>query len=386
MDKSPSSDAVKYCILMPTYNNATKLPAVLDQIVAFTSDVIVVNDGSTDDTAEILSSYEQITCLTHDQNQGKGVALRNGFEKAISMAYDYAITIDSDGQHKPEDLPAIIQKMNEHKGSVIMGSRNMAQDGVPGASSFGNNFSNFWFWAETGIKLPDTQTGFRAYPLAPIAAKKWFTAKFEFEIEVIVRLAWEGVSFVAQPISVIYEEDRITHFRKFRDFTRISILNTFLVIAALAFFLPRLKIKTFSLRNTWNKFKTELIKNKDNPIKMSASVGLGLFFGIFPIWGFQMLVAFAIASLFKLNRLVVLFSSNISIPPMLPIIIFSSFLCGAPFVSHAIDFKNLNDISLDSIHEQYIQYMVGSTILSVLLFLLGFLITFIFMKMLKVKT
>ncbi|PIB36169.1 hypothetical protein BFP72_12565 [Reichenbachiella sp. 5M10] len=372
-----------YCVLIPTYNNGAKIRAVLEKVARYTTNVIVINDGATDDTVSVLKDFPNYEVYTHVVNQGKGVALRHGFERAIELGYEYAITIDSDGQHDADDIPALLEAIEANPGAVVMGSRNMEQEGVPGKSSFGNKFSNFWFWAETGISLPDTQTGFRAYPLGPISRKRWITSKFEFEIEVIVRLAWSNVPFVSVPIHVTYDEDRITHFRMVRDFARISVLNTFLVTLALLFFLPRLIVMRFSFKKSWEKIKQEFRKNKDNPGKMAFSVGLGLFFGIFPVWGFQMLIAFGIASLFKLNRLVVLFFSNISIPPFLPFLIFISFLCGAPFVSDPVQFSDFTRLTLDSVYDQLQQYVIGSVLFSVGAGAIGTLIAYVILLMIR---
>src|SRR5690606_1887547 len=139
--------------------------------------------------------------------------------------YEYAITIDSDGQHFPDDIPVFLEVLEKENGTLLIGSRNMMQEGVPKKSSFGNRFSNFWFWFETGIKLEDTQSGYRAYPLHKIPLK-YFTRKFEFEIEVIVRAAWKGTRVKNVPVKVLYDmNERVSHFRPFKDFTRISILN-----------------------------------------------------------------------------------------------------------------------------------------------------------------
>ena len=156
------------------------------------------------------------------------------------MGYEYALTIDSDGQHYPSDIPVFIEKLLEfQKPILLIGSRNMNQDSVPKKSSFGHKFSNFWFHFETGIKLTDTQSGYRLYPLLYIP-KKFFTKKFEFEIEIIVRTAWNGIPVQNVPIQVLYDPtERVSHFRPFRDFTRISILNTILVFIAIFYIKPR---------------------------------------------------------------------------------------------------------------------------------------------------
>lgn len=371
------SDNVNYCVVVPTYNNAATLSSVLDGVLVHTSNVLVVNDGSTDHTTEILDGFDGVKIITHEVNQGKGIALRNAFNLATKLGYEYAITIDSDGQHSPDDLPKMLKTIAKNPGKLVMGARAMDAAGIPKKSSFGNQFSNFWFWAETGIRLSDTQTGFRAYPLQPMQGMKWFTRRFEFEIEVIVRLAWRNVKFVEQPISVAYEEDRVSHFRPVKDFARISVLNTVLFTSALLFFLPRLWIMNWSVANMWQQVKNEFSAGSDSPAKLAGAVGLGLFFGIFPIWGFQMLAAFAVASILRLNRVLVLFSSNISIPPFLPVIIYGSFWLGSYFFNSPVQFASWETLDLSTIHSHVMQYAVGAVALSVLVGSIGFFITYL---------
>ena len=226
---------------MPTYNNAPMLKRVLDDLLAYTDQIIVVNDGSTDDTAQILSTVKVADVVSYPVNKGKGYALRQGFQRALSLGYEYAISIDSDGQHFADDLPVFLQALATNSGSIIIGNRNMDQSTVPGKSNFGRNFSNFWFTFETGRSLNDTQSGYRLYPLRRLNDFRWLTRKFEFEIEVLVRSAWAGIPIVEVPVKVYYPEKgkRISHFRPFRDFTRISILNTVLVAITLLYIKPR---------------------------------------------------------------------------------------------------------------------------------------------------
>jgi len=231
----------KICVIVPTYNNDKTLKRVLDGIFHFTNELLVINDGSTDRTKEILAKYQQLKVHHFNQNQGKGKALQKGFRWAKELGYDFAITIDSDGQHYPDDLSVFTKRLNELKGEdvLLIGNRNMEQDGIPKKSSFGNRFSNFWFWFETGISLQDTQSGYRLYPLRKLP-NHFFTNKFEFEIEVIVRLAWKNILVENVPIKVLYDPtERVSHFRPFRDFTRISILNTVLVSLTIVYIWPK---------------------------------------------------------------------------------------------------------------------------------------------------
>ncbi|MCO5259429.1 MAG: DUF2062 domain-containing protein [Crocinitomicaceae bacterium] len=362
-------EQINACVLIPTYNNEKTLQRVIDGVLQYVPEqhVVVVNDGSTDTTHQILSSYQnRITVLENEVNRGKGYSLRKGFNYAIEKGYVYAITLDSDGQHAPSDIPKMIQACNENPGAVIMGSRNMNQEGVPGKSSFGNKFSNFWFKVETLISLPDTQTGFRVYPLLPMKKMRLFTTKFELEIEVIVRLAWKNVQFIPIPITVKYDpNERVSHFRPGRDFFRISVLNSVLVILALLYFFP----KKLLSRGTWEVIKHEAIKPEETNLRKALSLGFGVFMGIFPIWGFQLMVGIPLVILFRLNKVLFIAAANISIPPMIPFIVYASFLVGQYFTTDAIDPAQFFSFSLESISANAFQYFTGAILLAIIGFL-----------------
>ena len=246
---------LKCCVIIPTYNNAKKLNQVIEDCKEYTtlhfgksrqvSHLMVVNDGSTDNTSTILEKHPFIMQLSYVHNEGKGIAMRRGFKHALEQGYDYAITLDSDGQHYAKDLPAFVDALAENPNAILIGSRNMSQENVPSKSSFGNKFSSFWLWVETGIKLSDTQSGYRLYPIRAIQNIRFITGRYEFEVEVLARAGWEGIDLMCIPIDVYYPpaEERITHFRPVRDFFRISMLNTLLCFWAFFWFRPRLFIR-----------------------------------------------------------------------------------------------------------------------------------------------
>ena len=240
---------LKVCTIMPTYNNGGTLRDVVERVLTFCADVIVVNDGCTDNSAEILAALgDRITVVDYGRNHGKGYALKQGFEKAKAMGFDYALTIDSDGQHFPEDIPLFVEALEQHPGALIVGSRNLKQDNMPGKNTFANKFSNFWFRIQTGIDLPDTQTGYRLYPLRKLPCI--FSARYEAELSLLVFSAWRGIDLVPIKVNVFYPEDRVTHFRPFWDFFRISVLNTVLCMVALVYGWPsRLIHKLFKPKN-----------------------------------------------------------------------------------------------------------------------------------------
>ena len=371
------------CILIPTFNNQKTLSRVIDGVLVYSfEDVIVINDGSTDDTASILATYgEKINVLTNEINKGKGFSLRRGFMEAIRLGYKNAISIDSDGQHLPSDIPLFIETALENPGALLMGSRNMMQEGVPGKSSFGNKFSNFWFKFETGLTLPDTQTGFRLYPLDPIKKVRLFTSKFETEIEVIVKLAWRDVKIIPINIHVIYDSnERVTHFRPFRDFTRISVLNTYFVILTLLYYLPRRLFFYIKKKGLWQIIKEEALKKNESNISKAKSIGFGIFMGIVPIWGFQLLVGIPLAVYFRMNKVLFLTAANISLPPFIPFIIFGSYKFGGLFYKNGVQLDSFENLTLESIHVNFVQYFLGSTLLALFSGLSAFGISWIVLK------
>ena len=376
-----------YCVIIPTYNNDHALADVINGVLQHTGDVIVVNDGSTDNTGLILAQYPNIQVINIPKNTGKGWALRQGFKNAILRGYQYAITIDSDGQHFPDDIPLFLDLIAKEPDSMILGARNMLQDEVPSTSSFGRKFSIFWFRVETGIKTPDVQTGFRLYPLDKIKGIKWFfTRKYEFEVEILVRLAWQGVKILSVPVKVYYapKETRVSHFRKFRDFTRVSITNSLLVFMALLWVRPFALIKVIGKKSPREFIREYVVNSKDSNSRLAASVALGLFIGVTPIWGWQIVTTIGLAHLFKLNKFVAVTASNISLPPVLPLILFLSYLTGGWILGANVDnFRFSSGISLQWVRENLIQYIIGSFALGLAIALVFGLISFLLFQLFR---
>lgn len=231
----------RICVVIPTYNNDGTLGRVIADVLGYCDDVIVVNDGSTDHTAAIIAALgHRIDAVSYGSNRGKGGALKAGFRRAMERGFDYAITIDSDGQHYAADIPAFVTAVIRHPGSLIVGERDLTGVDINGKSTFANKFSNFWFAVQTGRRLRDTQTGYRAYPLRRLRGLSLLTARYEAELELLVLSAWRGIPLVAIPINVYYppRAQRVSHFRPAADFTRISVLNTVLCGLAVVYGYP----------------------------------------------------------------------------------------------------------------------------------------------------
>lgn len=359
--------ALKACVLIPTYNNAGTLADVLHDVLQYTQQVIVINDGSTDATVEILKGFPQVHVLTHSPNKGKGMALRNGFKEAVKLGYEHAITLDSDGQHYAKDVVQFLTWLEAEPNSLLIGARNMDQENVPGKSSFGNRFSNFWFWVNTGIRLQDTQSGYRSYPVSKLAKKKYFTTKYEFEIEVIVRASWSGIAVRGVPVSVYYPkpEERVSHFRPGKDFTRISILNTILVLISVLWVKPRDFVRNlFSSKGRKAIYQAMFTPGESNNTK-ALSLGFGVFMGIVPIWGFQLAVGIPLAILFRLNKALFLIAANISIPPMIFVIMGLSVATGKWIMGIDTILPDFRNLTLDVVKQEGASFFLGGTVLAV---------------------
>ena len=379
---------LKLCVLIPTYNNERTLNRVIDGVLKYTDHIIVVNDGATDGSETILKTYPNIQQIHFPKNKGKGLALRTGFNHAVSLGYDFAISIDSDGQHFPDEIPVFINALEEEttKNVLLIGARNMDQEGVPKKSSFGHKFSNFWFWFETGIKLQDTQSGFRLYPLQQLKNLNFYTTKFEFEIEVIVKAAWKGIKVKNVPIHVLYDEtERVSHFRPFKDFTRISILNTWFVILTIFYIKPSEFFRRLKKKGVKRFFIEDLLGSYDTPRKKALSIALGVFIGVSPFWGFQTVLVIFLAIVFKLNKTIAFAFSNISLPPVIPFIIYGSLKMGQFILGESVSYSIAELTENFEVYKHLKTYIVGSFCLAMLLAILFGLFSYLFLLLFQKK-
>ncbi len=228
------------CVVIPTYNNGGTITDVVHSVLEHCDDVIVVNDGSTDETRRLLQAIDGITIVEYERNRGKGFALKQGLRKAISMGFAYAITLDADGQHYASDIGLFLEANRKHPGALIVGQRQMEGVCRSRGSRFANSFANFWFAVETLHRLPDTQSGYRLYPLKKLYGLSLLTSRYEAELELLVLASWHGVTLKSIPVGVYYPdpEERVSHFRPTRDFARISVLNCVLCLLAVIYALP----------------------------------------------------------------------------------------------------------------------------------------------------
>ena len=368
-----------FCVLIPCYNHAATLEAVTRAARAH-APVLILDDGSTPP----LPDVEGCEMCRLPQNRGKAAALRAGFERAAEQGYTHAITMDADGQHDAVDLPKFLAAAREQPEALVVGIRDFIAAGAPAGRRRSNDVSSFWFLVETGVRLGDTQCGFRCYPLALTQRLKTRSGRYAFELEFMVRASWLGTPIVPVPVRCTYEPDQVrhSHFRPLRDLAHITIMNVGLILQS--WFVP------LTLRKAWSMGRKVSVKrmlhdffseHAEEPKPLALAVGLGLFCGIAPIWGYQMVVAATLAHLFRLNKAITLLASNISIPPFMPFILFASLALG-----HWLFQGTWIDLSADNMTKaralEYLwQWVVGSFALAALVALLGSVATYGFARL-----
>ena len=227
----------KFAFIIPVYNHAATVAQVVKDAQALDFPVFVVDDGSTDNSYDQIKEIAGIKILRHPQNQGKGAAILTGFAAASAVA-DWAITIDADGQHYPQDAKKLIKAIPKNTRPIVVGARaDMTGVHVPWTSRFGRKFSNFWVRISGGPKISDSQSGFRIYPLPEALSLGTKARRFQFEVEILVQAKRKGIPVIEAPVRVNYHPngERISHFRPFVDFLRNSSTFTRLIFKRIFF-------------------------------------------------------------------------------------------------------------------------------------------------------
>lgn len=238
---------MKPCILIPCYNHAGPLAAVLARLAEFKLPCLLVDDGSEPVAAAALDAlaaqHPWVSLLRHSHNQGKGGAVMTGLRRAHELGFSHALQVDADGQHDLTDLPALLAEARQHPAALVSG-RPLYDDSVPKGRLYGRYITHVWVWIETlSFAIKDSMCGFRVYPLAPTCALLERVAlgrRMDFDTEVMVRLHWAGVPMRFVPTRVIYPVDGRSHFRLLRDNLDISWMHTRLVCRLLWDLLLRL--------------------------------------------------------------------------------------------------------------------------------------------------
>lgn len=314
-------------VVIPVYNHGATLRQVVEGALRQHSRVLVVDDGSREPVAPLLHGLG-VELLRHERNRGKGAALLTAASWGLERGCSHMITLDADGQHDPADLPRFFAAIAEHPRALLVGHRNFDQAGIPGSSRFGRRFSNFWLRLQTGSRLKDSQSGFRAYPLLLFKHLNFWTRRYNFEVEVLVRGAWAGLELRDVDISVYYPPgaERISHFRGFMDNWRLTLLNTHLTLRSVVPW-PHRRIVTRTAAGQQPETVTvahplrslrRLLQEHSTPGGLAIAAGIGVLLGTLPLLFCHTLAILFACSFFGLNKPAAVGSSQLCMPPIVP--------------------------------------------------------------------
>jgi len=214
---------MKYVVLIPAYNEERNIGWVVRDCTKFTSEVMVVDDGSVDRTSEIAAEAGA-QVLRHHINKGKGAALISGFSELMDKDFDAVVTLDADGQHLTSEIHQLTDAFEGGIGDIIVGARMINRESMPFHRMMSNRVGEFFISRAIGTYLPDTQSGFRLYSREVINSIKLERAGFEMETELLIKASRAGFRIGSVPVTTVYPEHYRSHFRPVRDFYRISIL------------------------------------------------------------------------------------------------------------------------------------------------------------------
>ena len=350
------SSAVSFLIVIPVYNHAATLRGVVSGALAH-GPVLVVDDGSTDMATGMVTDMAGSDAIPepgvdlfhnasaavsadafpenhplrglpvhyarHRKNRGKGQAILTGAAVARRLGMTHIITLDADAQHDPVDIPRFIEAISSQPLTLFVGVRDFDTPNVPVSSRFGRAFSNFWFRVQTSGQLGDTQSGFRAYPLAILDNLTFTESHYSFEVEALVRAAWAGFVLADIPVRVHYQPagERISHFRPFMDNLRLTLLNTRLTARAIVP-VPQKQFaqdesgKITPLRPM--KSLRLLLSRDETPRNLALSGALGVFIGVLPIFGLHSLTIILVLGFMRLSKITGLATSQLCMPPLVP--------------------------------------------------------------------
>jgi len=315
------SESPYIAVVVPVYDQPHRLREVVERCLAVRARVLVVDDGSAEPVARLLEDLP-VTVLRHEVNRGKGEALQTAARFLRAQGATHMVSLDADGQHYPEDLPRFWDAVAKDPEALILGVRDFDQADVPGCSRFGRAFGNFWVWVQTGRRVPDIQSGFRAYPLRLFERLHCLTRRYGFEVEMVVRTLWAGARVVPVNVRVFYPPagQRCSHFHKVRDNVRVSLLNTHLTLRALVPWPHRQLGEAAAKVTVWHPFRSirALVAERATPRELGLAVALGVFLGALPLIAMHTLAVLIAAALMRLNRVVSLAASQLCMPPVVP--------------------------------------------------------------------
>jgi glycosyltransferase involved in cell wall biosynthesis len=214
---------MRVCALIPAFNEASHIAGVVEGARQHVESVIVIDDGSSDGTAELARNAGAF-CIESPANRGKAAALRSGFTHARAQDFSHAITLDGDGQHLPQDIPALLRVAQETEADLVIGARCFDRALMPRARYYSNTIGSRWASALVGREIKDSQSGFRLFRLETLNRAKLRSQRYEFEMESLIKLGRAGCIIAHAPIHMVYDNGQSrSKMKPVRDTVRICL-------------------------------------------------------------------------------------------------------------------------------------------------------------------
>jgi uncharacterized protein (DUF2062 family) len=337
-------------VVAPTHNNRNTLEDIIARVRATGLALIVVNDGSTDDTAAVLASPRWagdggVTVITHPHNRGKAAALRTAFGAAAAAGFTHAATVDTDGQLEPEQIPGLLALARSSPHALVIGRRDENTAGYPAKNRFGRRLSNLFVWMESGVRVSDSQCGLRVYPLDFVNAARCRSGRYGFETEIITRAGWAGLPVVEAPVRCHYfpKDKAVSHFRPWADTFRAIGMHGRLMLRALSPFTRRRKPagelsgSARAAAKPWRHFAQwinpvgawrQLRADDTGRATAAAGLAIGAFIANLPAYGFQTVLSLYAARRLHLHPVAVVAGSQLSTPPVGPVLVAAAIAVG----------------------------------------------------------
>jgi len=231
---------MKLCILIPYYNHPDAIGAVVNQLLPYDTNILIIDDGSSAESKKVLTPLLQeprVLLVTRILNGGKGAAVITGMREALELGYTHALQVDADGQHDLTKIPALIELSEQYPGSIISGMP-VYDESVPTSRKLWRYATHILVWIHTlSLEIKDSMCGFRIYPLQQtlgvIDAREQFGQRMDFDIEILVRAHWADLHTIQLPVGVRYPLDGVSHFQLFKDNFLITKLHIRLFLGML---------------------------------------------------------------------------------------------------------------------------------------------------------
>ncbi len=368
---------IKCALLIPLYNMGT-IHKVLDGLAEYQLPIIIVDDGSDLELHSSLQGRTGFTLLKHDTNCGKGAALRTGFEFAFAEHFTHVISLDADSIERTTIIPQLLEQIESNPEALWVGTRSDVEAKSKNRNSvITQKVDNILIKLFTGCKLLDSQSSFRAYPLRSLAPLELRSNRFEYEQEVLLEASWSGVELkeFELPVVSISSEEQISHYHPLKDLLRIGRVYASAMIKRFVNPFASLKVEGKTSREKIaNLVKQELVSHT-TPLKGAFAFSLGVFMGVFPIHGFQVVSLMFLATKLKLNRPLAFLGVNISAPPFLPFLAVIAVKLGDLLLPGSIT----SEVTTDTIEKggvAFAAFLIGSALLAPLFALLAFILSY----------